>query len=199
MPLPRLVLETTAYTLQQIPDLDTPQVALAGRSNVGKSSLINCLSGRKGLAKVSSTPGKTRSVNCYRVEGANLYLVDLPGYGYARISKAERQKWGKLVDAYMRENRALRAVGVLIDSRHPPQRLDLELTGYLRDLDVPIIPVLTKADKCKQAQLSARQKEWVNLLGLSKPPVLFSAKTGQGREQLWRRVLEAAGQLPDEA
>ncbi len=189
---PTLSIESTIFTIKQLHDLpEAPQVALAGRSNVGKSSLVNCLAGRKkGLAKTSATPGKTRSLNFYKVSSGNRYLVDLPGYGYARCSKTEREQWAKLVDRYIKESGAnLRAVAVLLDCRLPPQRLDRELTAYLSSMGHIIIPVLTKADKCKQSERAQRMKDWQALIP-GALPLLFSSKTGQGRDTLWQRLLE---------
>ncbi len=187
-----LTLEKTVYTLDQLEEIQAPQTALAGRSNVGKSSLINCLAGRKGLARISSTPGKTRSLNFYRVRPDEFYVVDLPGYGYARYSKAERVKWGKLIETYLNPNPWLRAVAVLLDCRLTPQKNDLELVSYLNSLSIEIIAVLTKADKCKQNEQAARRKQWQNILSRSGPPLAFSSKTGKGRDKLWELLRAAA-------
>lgn len=186
----KLVLEKTAYTPGQLSGMALPQVAMAGRSNVGKSSLINTMGGRKKLAKTSSTPGKTRSINFYLVKPENFYLVDLPGYGYARCSKTEREKWSQLIQTFLEQNARLRAVVMLIDSRLEPQLLDLELAQYIKSLNIKLIAVLTKADKCRQNHLSRIRQTWTQLLGLSNPAVIFSSKTGLGREQLWEVLLE---------
>ncbi len=186
----KLVLEKTAYTPGQLSGMALPQVAMAGRSNVGKSSLINTMGGRKKLAKTSSTPGKTRSINFYLVKPENFYLVDLPGYGYARCSKTEREKWSQLIQTFLEQNARLRAVVMLIDSRLEPQLLDLELAQYIRSLNIKLIAVLTKADKCRQNHLIRIRQTWTQLLGLSSPAVIFSSKTGLGREQLWEVLLE---------
>ncbi len=188
-----LELETTAYTAEQFPSLDIPQVALAGRSNVGKSSLINALAGRKKLAKISSTPGKTRSLNFYRAAGDGFYLVDLPGYGYAKRSKTERGQWAALMDVYFQKSTGLQAVVVLLDSRLPPQKLDLELISFLQRESIPLIAALTKADKCKNKDRSRVQRQWKELLSPSAPLILFSAKTGMGKQTLWAAIREAAG------
>ena len=189
---PTLSLEKTVYALDQLEEIKAPQTALAGRSNVGKSSLINCLAGRKKLARISSTPGKTRSLNFYRVHPDDFYLVDLPGYGYARYSKAERIKWGKLIETYIHPNPWLRAVAVLLDCRLDPQKNDLELVSYLNSLNIEIIAVLTKADKCKQNEQAARRKQWQNILAKGGPPLAFSSKTGKGRDALWEILRKAA-------
>ncbi|MBU1248023.1 MAG: ribosome biogenesis GTP-binding protein YihA/YsxC [Proteobacteria bacterium] len=186
---------STVFTPAQLEHYPEPQIALAGRSNVGKSSLINCLAGRKSLAKISSTPGKTRSLNFYQVRPDGFFLVDFPGYGYARTSKVERSKWGTLIDHYLRQTKELKAVGVLLDSRLEPQKLDLELVGYLQAMSIPIIAVLTKADKCKQRDLAARQNEWQDILKGTRP-LLFSSKTGKGSEKLWQIIADFAGTLP---
>ena len=192
---PTLTLEMTAYLPAQIKAVDAPQIALAGRSNVGKSSLINALAGRKKLARISATPGKTRSINFYRVESADIYLVDLPGYGYARASKADRDKWAELVNAYLVDNPQLKAVAVLLDCRLPPQRLDMEMVAFVQAIKRPLLPVLTKADKCKQADCAARQREWAAILQTSELPLLFSAVTGRGRDLLWRALLSKTDTL----
>jgi GTP-binding protein len=182
----QLRLIKTIYTLDQLKIMPGPQIALAGRSNVGKSSLINCLAGKKALAKTSSTPGKTRSLNFYLVHPEDFYLVDLPGYGYARCSKKEREKWARLIERYFQNNEFLKAVVIIIDARLTPQTLDLELATYVQNIGLKLIPVLTKADKCKQKQKNSIQKTWQDLLGLLDPPLLFSSKTGQGKNKLWQ-------------
>ncbi|WP_457571321.1 ribosome biogenesis GTP-binding protein YihA/YsxC [Desulfovulcanus sp.] len=188
----QLSLIKTIYTLDQLEIMPKPQIALAGRSNVGKSSLINCLAGRKALAKTSSTPGKTRSLNFYLVHPEDFYLVDLPGYGYARCSKKEREKWARLIEQYFKNNELLKAVVIIIDARLTPQALDLELATYIQNMGLKLIPVLTKADKCKQKQKNSIQKTWQELLGLADPPLLFSSKTGQGKSKLWQILKSTA-------
>lgn len=187
----------TAYVISQLEPSDEPQVALAGRSNVGKSSLINCLAGRKALAKVSSTPGKTQSVNFFRITPGDYTLVDLPGYGFARRSQEERAKWGKLIERFLTGNPGLKAVAVLIDVRVTPQQSDLELVGWLRHEGIPILPVLTKCDKVNQREASARQREWRDLLGGAATPICFSSVSKQGREALWAALDKTAGILPE--
>lgn len=187
---PELILEGTAYTIDQLLERQETQVALAGRSNVGKSSLINALAGRKKLAKVSATPGKTRSVNFYRVDPLDFYVVDLPGYGYARASHDERRKWAKLLEYYLTKSSNLKALALLLDCRLPPQKLDLELICFARSCSLPVLPVLTKADKCKQRERVARQNEWQSLL--SNQPILTSSNTRMGIAAFWRALIKAA-------
>lgn len=182
-----LHLEKTIYGQADLVAPDAPQIALAGRSNVGKSSLLNRLAGRKQLAKTSSTPGKTQSINLYRIEPGDVYLVDLPGYGYARRSKEERAKWAALIERYLSGTAWLRAVAVLLDCRLPPQASDLDMVAWLRASDIPVIGVLTKIDKCKKREQQSQQTRWAGLLGGEKP-VLFSSVTGAGYDDLWRRI-----------
>ena len=175
----------TVYTPQEMDEEPFPQMALAGRSNVGKSTLINCLAERKNLAKTSSSPGKTRSVNYYWVSPERFYLVDLPGYGYAKRSKQERQQWARLVSAYLKVTNDLRGVVVLVDSRIPPQKLDLEMISFLSSSQIPLIPVLTKIDKCKMSWRHTITTTWHDLLPGHPAPLPFSAKTGYNKKALW--------------
>ena len=191
MPTPKLELETTAYTFDQLMHNDAPQLALAGRSNVGKSSLVNALAQRRKLAKVSATPGKTRSINYYRVSPWNFFLIDLPGYGYAKANHAEREKWGKLLERYLKECSSLKALVLLVDSRLPPQALDINLVEYAQGLGLAIIPVLTKSDKCRQRELNARIAEWTGLA--KRRPVVTSAAQRRGMANLWNALLEHMG------
>lgn len=187
---PTLVLETTAYTLEQLQGETTPQVALAGRSNVGKSSLINALAGRKQLAKISSTPGKTRSVNYYRVQPDNFYMVDLPGYGYARCSKTEQERWVQLIEQYLTKSTALRGLVLLLDCRLPPQKPDLAMLSFATARGIPLVPILTKADKCTQAEQQKRRKEWSALLPI--PPIITSSAKLTGVDELWAALRNLA-------
>ncbi|MBQ9406313.1 MAG: YihA family ribosome biogenesis GTP-binding protein [Desulfovibrio sp.] len=188
---PNLVLEATAYTLSQLTAQHKTQIAIAGRSNVGKSSLINALAQRKNMALVSSTPGKTRSVNFYRVEPHGFYLVDLPGYGYARTSQNERDKWAQLLTHYLTECTGLKALTLLLDCRLPPQQLDKNMVTFALAHGISILPVLTKADKCKQGLRAARQKEWQMLLGTC--PIVTSASHRLGMDALWSALLDIVG------
>jgi GTP-binding protein len=141
----------SVYNLQDIPKLRLPEVILCGRSNVGKSSFINSLFNRKELAKISSTPGKTRSINYYLIDD-KFYIVDLPGYGYAKASFEERNKWGKLVEDFILESGYIKLACHLIDSRHKPTELDIKLNSLLKYRDLPYLVILNKADKLKQSE-----------------------------------------------
>ena len=186
---PALLLEATAFTLGQLIRPEAPQIALAGRSNVGKSSLVNALAGRKSLAKVSATPGKTRSVNYYRLDGTDAYLVDLPGYGYAQCSQAERNKWAELLRHYLEKTPGLRALVLLLDARLSPQKLDKELLAFAASCRLPVLPVLTKADKCAKKELDACRRAWEPFL--EKTAILItSAKNKSGTDELRQALLQ---------
>lgn len=187
---PTLILEATAFTLDQLQNVDTPQIALAGRSNVGKSSLINALAGRKNLAKTSATPGKTRSVNYYRVQPDNFYLVDLPGYGYAKCGKAEQARWAALIEKYFVSAKNLRGLVLLLDSRLPPQKNDLAMLAFAMSHSVGLIPILTKADKCSRNDLQKRRKEWSALLPVA--PIITSSADRAGLDDLWQAMRDMA-------
>ena len=193
---PRLILEHTAYTLAQLPATQLPHIALAGRSNVGKSSLVNALAGQKNLAKISAAPGKTRSLNFYRSPADALYLVDLPGYGYARCGKAEQAAFSRLIECYLLTNTALRALVLLLDCRLEPQKLDMELVGFAGQHNIPLLPVLTKTDKCALRERARRQAQWAALLDVH-PPLLCSAAKGWGVEALWGELRRIAGNGAD--
>ncbi len=189
-----LILESTAYTFEQITTASTPgiaQIALAGRSNVGKSSLVNALAGRKSLAKISATPGKTRSLNFYRAEPDNFFVVDLPGYGYARCSKTERQKWGQLMESYLTSSAELKALAILLDCRLDPQKLDVQLVEFAINNHIPLLPILTKGDKCKQRERSQRQNQWAKLLN-GIVPLVTSSSSKLGLDSLWQKLRDTA-------
>lgn len=191
-----LELENTVFTTQQLPVITLPQIAMAGRSNVGKSSLINALAGRKKLAKVSATPGKTRSVNFYLVKPFDFYIVDLPGYGYARASHEERRNWARVLESYLSGSPSLKGLALLLDSRLKPQQLDLDLAAFAASRNLPLLPVLTKADKCSQRERTARQKEWEAILG--KKPILVSASRHSGLDKVWKGLIRlATGENPE--
>ncbi len=174
-----------------LPKSPLPQVAFAGRSNVGKSSLINCLVERKDLAKTSSVPGKTRLINFFSVNDA-FVLVDLPGYGYARVSKEMRQTWRPMVEEYFLTSRTIKAAVIIIDIRRGPEQEEIDLAGWLAGRAIRTLFVATKADKEKRSVLGARVRDSARVLGVSPDEfILFSAKTRAGRDLLWKRIREA--------
>jgi GTP-binding protein len=182
----------SAHAIRQLPPPDYPEIAFAGRSNVGKSSLINRLVERNNLVKTSARPGKTQSLNYFVVDDA-LFMVDLPGYGFARVSHQTRQGWQELITGYIEQRITLACVVVIIDLRHELKALDRELIGWLRHLGVAYLPVYTKADKLSANQ---QQKNAAVLdAGLTLTPserVIFSARTGQGVEELRQRLVDCA-------
>ena len=174
---------TSFGTAGQLPPSGTPEVVFAGRSNVGKSSLINALFQQKGLARVSATPGKTATINFFQAE--NMTFVDLPGYGYAKVSQREKQRWAGLMEGYFAQDRDIALVLSLVDSRHPPSREDLQMLDFLIDQELPFLVVLTKVDK-----LSPRERRERLAAFRQELPILpFSAQTGEGREEL-RAILD---------
>ena len=140
--------------------------------------------------RMAGYPGKTRSLNFFRVEPENFYLVDLPGYGYARCSKTERDKWAALITRYLQNNSRLFGVVALLDSRLPPQALDIDLINYIKSLGIEVFPVLTKADKCKQPVRKSPQAAWQRLLGAQHPPMLISSHSGMNIDKLWQFFLD---------
>ncbi len=180
-----------AVSVNTAPDDGLPEIAFAGRSNVGKSSLINRLIQRKSLARTSSTPGKTQQLNYYRVND-RVYFVDLPGYGFVHGGQDLRRSLGKLTDGYLQERKQLRAVVQLIDARHGPSDLDLQLVETLRDLSCPFLLVFTKIDKLTRGKLTQqmqRLEKEGHLADLDYLP--FSAENGQGRGDLWQWIVDA--------
>lgn len=190
------VLKMSAGLPKQFPADRLPQVAFSGRSNVGKSSLINSLLGRKSLARVSGEPGKTITVNFYDID-KKLYLVDLPGYGYAKRSPEEKKRWSALTDGYFTKNPnidSLKLVCQLVDSRTGPTADDLDMLYYLRETGMPHLLVATKTDKLNATEtgefLAAVAGE---ALTKDLPLILYSAKTNRGRDELWRKIYETTG------
>lgn len=172
------------------PDLTLPEVAFSGRSNVGKSSLLNALVRRKALARVSKTPGKTREINFFRVNH-QFVLADLPGYGYARVAKSTRVAWRPLIEGYLRISAQLRGVVQLIDSRHPPSDDDLQMLEFLAEIGAPTVVVLTKIDKLRTSELKQRIISLTTALTLEEEQVIpFSTVTKVGRDELAAAVVE---------
>jgi GTP-binding protein len=180
----------SVYNKNGLPKTILPEVVLCGRSNVGKSSFINSLFNRKNIAKTSSAPGKTRSINYYLVENL-FYLVDLPGFGYAKVSKEERTGWDKLINDYFFSGRNIKLTIHFIDSRHKPTATDIRLNKYLKELVVPGIVVLNKIDKLKQSGLSFAKKEICKLfpeLIFGENLFLYSAVKGTGKNDIQKKL-----------
>ena len=183
---------TSAYSTSELPKERLPEVVLCGRSNVGKSSFINSLFNRKNLAKTSSTPGKTRSINYYDID-SKFYMVDLPGYGYAKISQSERKKWGKLVNDFFTNSNHIHLTIHILDSRHHPTELDIKLNGMLKLLNLPYIILLNKSDKLKQSEYSAAVKSVKKLFSevtLNENLFFFSSIKGTGNKEI-KKLLTA--------
>lgn len=176
----------SAYTVEQLDKSSKPEIIFCGRSNVGKSSLINTLLNRKRFAKTSSTPGKTRSINYYLID-EKYKLVDLPGYGWAKTSIAEREKWAKLVESYLRNSVSVELAFHLIDSRHKPTELDDKLNALLKASSIPYIMILNKIDKLNQSQLALAKKRIIGHypgLVFGENLLVFSSITKRGRKEL---------------
>ena len=182
-------LEIVCGITSKVPQTDKPEVAFAGKSNVGKSSLINALMNRKSLARTSSSPGKTQTINFYNIN-KELYLVDLPGYGYAKVSVSEKQKWGAMIERYLRRSKQLKAVFLLIDIRHEPSANDKTMYDWILCSGFSPIIIATKLDKLKKSQVAKHVKMVREGLGVRPGTALipFSAVTKQGREEIWELI-----------
>jgi GTP-binding protein len=176
----------SAVKPEQYPDEAFPEFALAGRSNVGKSSFINKMLNRKNLARTSSKPGKTQTLNFYLINEM-LHFVDVPGYGYAKVSKKEREAWGKMIETYLKDREQLRAVVQIVDLRHPPSKDDVMMYNFLKHYEIPCIIVATKADKIPKSKWQKHLKVAKETLDLDPNDhlILFSSETGQGKDQAW--------------
>ena len=189
MVIRNISLETVCGITSTLPENDKPEIAFAGKSNVGKSSLINALMNRKSFARISATPGKTQTINFYNINDA-LYLVDLPGYGYAKVSQQEKEKWGKMIERYLHSSKQLRAVFLLIDIRHEPSANDKMMYDWVVSQGYNPIIIATKQDKLKRSQIDKH----VRMLrqGLKLVPgtriIPFSSVTKQGRDEIWELV-----------
>ena len=194
MVIKNVELETVCGVTSKLPENTLPELAFAGKSNVGKSSLINALMNRKSLARTSSQPGKTQTINFYNINQA-MYLVDLPGYGYAKVPESEKKKWGRMIENYLQKSRMLRGVFLLIDIRHDPGENDRMMYDWIVHQGYDPLIVCTKLDKIKRSQVEKHLK--AVRLGLSAKPGTklfpFSAETKQGREEIWEEMERLIG------
>jgi len=191
-------LETVCGITSTLPENDKPEVAFAGKSNVGKSSLINALMNRKSYARTSGQPGKTQTINFYNINNS-LYFVDLPGYGYAKVALAIKAKWGKMIEKYLHSSKQLRLVFLLIDIRHEPSDNDKNMYDWIVGNGFYPIIVMTKMDKIKRSQLQKHTKMIEKGLAVEEgtPVVPFSSLTKQGRDEIWELIEEyVLGNVP---
>jgi len=173
----------------QYPESSLPEFALAGRSNVGKSSFINKMLNRKALARISSKPGKTQTLNFYIIEDS-LYFVDVPGYGYAKVSKTERAAWGKMIETYITTRKQLKAVVLIVDLRHPPTADDRMMYDFLKHYQIPCIVIATKADKIPKGKWQKHLKVTKETLEFDPHDeiIIFSSETGEGKDAAWQAI-----------
>ena len=174
---------------EQFPVDGYPEFALAGRSNVGKSSFINRMIGRKALARISSKPGKTQQLNFYKIED-KFFFVDVPGYGYAKVSKSERAAWGKMIEQYFMGRQQLKAVVLIVDLRHPPTNDDCMMYDFLKHYNIPVIVISTKADKIPKGKWDKHKKIVRETLQMDKqdPLFVFSSEKGLGFDEVWAEI-----------
>ena len=187
-------LETVIGVTSKIPDNQLPEIAFAGKSNVGKSSLINALMNRKSLARTSAQPGKTQTINFYNIND-ELYFVDLPGYGYAKVSQQEKEKWGKMIEKYLHRSKVLQAVFLLVDIRHEPSANDRQMYEWILANGYHPIVIATKLDKINRSQIAKQVKLVKQGLGVDKDTIVipFSAETKQGREEIYALIDQLTG------
>lgn len=190
-------LETVCGITSKLPEHTLPEFAFSGKSNVGKSSLINALMNRKSLARTSSQPGKTQTINFYNVND-QLYFVDLPGYGYAKVSLEAKAKWGKMIERYLKKSTVLKRVFLLVDIRHEPSENDKIMYDWIIFQGYQPVVIATKLDKLKRSQVARQVKALREGLSMGKEDVLipFSAETKQGREEIWRLMEEELSSPP---
>lgn len=182
----------SVYDIKELPSRKLPEVILCGRSNVGKSSFINSLLGKQKLAKISSTPGKTRSINYYLIDD-RFYMVDLPGYGYAKTSQKERLFWGKLLGNFISQSGSIVLAVHIVDCRHKPTELDVKLNELLQKSGIPFIIILSKSDKLKQSEYSASRKNTINTIGGVRRPediIFYSSVKGKGKKEVQKKFWE---------
>lgn len=190
-------LDIVCGVTSKLPNTGKPEVAFAGKSNVGKSSLINGLMNRKSLARTSAQPGKTQTINFYNIN-ESMYLVDLPGYGYAKVSQSEKEKWGKMIERYLHTSKNLKAVFLLVDIRHEPSANDKMMYDWIVHNGYEPIVIATKLDKLKRSQVQKCLKQVREGLKLRPSAIVvpFSAETKQGREEIWALIDELTGFVP---
>lgn len=197
MVIKNVSLDIVCGITSKLPDTGRPEVAFAGKSNVGKSSLINSLVNRKALARTSAQPGKTQTINFYNIN-ESIYLVDLPGYGYAKVPQSEKEKWGKMIERYLHTSKVLKAVFLLVDIRHDPSANDKMMYDWVVHNGYNPIIIATKMDKLKRSQIQKNLK--AIKIGLNLRPgsimIPFSAETKQGRDEIWALIDELTGQVP---
>lgn len=179
----------SAVKREQYPKLQLPEIALAGRSNVGKSSFINKMINRKSLARTSQKPGKTQTLNFYLIN-EQFFFVDVPGYGYAKVSKAEREAWGSMIETYFLNREQLRGAILVVDIRHKPTRDDRTMYEWFKYYDIPVIIIATKTDKIAKGKRLKHLKDIRQTLGAdpNDPLIAFSSESGEGKEQAWKAI-----------
>ncbi len=188
MNVQNVCLEAVGVRFEQYPTSGLPEIAFAGKSNVGKSSLLNGLINRKKLARTSSQPGKTQTINFYNVEDV-VYLVDLPGYGYAKVAKTERERWAKVIEGYLHKRETLKQVILLVDGRHTPSENDKMMMDWIKSFGFEPLVIATKMDKLKRSQHGKALKTIAKALNVKSSHVLpFSATTKDGKEKIWETL-----------
>ena len=197
MVIKNVSLDIVCGITSKLPDTGRPEVAFAGKSNVGKSSLINSLVNRKALARTRAQPGKTQTINFYNIN-ESIYLVDLPGYGYAKVPQSEKEKWGKMIERYLHTSKVLKAVFLLVDIRHDPSANDKMMYDWVVHNGYNPIIIATKMDKLKRSQIQKNLKAIKTGLNLRPGSIMipFSAETKQGRDEIWALIDELTGQIP---
>ncbi len=193
-PIQKAEIIISAVKEEQYPNMKLPELAIAGRSNVGKSSFINKLLNRKKLARTSSKPGRTRTINFFNIEDTFI-MVDVPGYGYAKVSKGELEKWSQMMENYFSTREELVTTVLLVDFRHKPTAQDVQMYEYLKYLELPVLIVATKADKVKRGVHNRHMNQIVNTLNVREEDMVipFSIITGQGLDKIWEILLEDLG------
>lgn len=180
---------TSAVKPHQYPELNVPEIALAGRSNVGKSSFINKMINRRNLARTSQKPGKTQTLNFYLIN-QEMCFVDVPGYGYAKVSKADREAWGRMIETYFLEREPLRGAILIVDMRHEPTKDDIAMYDWFKHFEIPVIVIATKADKIPKGKRQKQLKQVKVTLNMDPDDTLlsFSAETGEGKDAVWQSI-----------